>query len=228
MRRQHLIETTTRHANSVIPFMKEIGTDALKALNMITYAMDKKGRTNYSERVARYREYLEENDLSMSGAVTDVKGNRSLRPSEQEMPYYYLKVVERKPDGVIVDGLQSPHYFCAYYQRVTRSPDKGDDRGGKDYCVAFGIPVNTRGVKIISRPERGDLNWFDYPVSSGHVTLEAMTIFENVFVPAETDIHGRGVGVRRGTWQTVLRPGTGSRASRTNIPLRTCLLGLRH
>ena len=54
--------------------MKEIGTDALNALNMISFEMDKKNGTHYSERVAKYREYLEENDLSMAGAVTDVKG----------------------------------------------------------------------------------------------------------------------------------------------------------
>ncbi|MGO9120298.1 MAG: 4-hydroxyphenylacetate 3-hydroxylase family protein [Desulfomonilaceae bacterium] len=185
LRRQLLIETTTRHANCIIPFMKEIGTDALNALNMITYAMDHKKGTNFSERVARYREYLEENDLSMSGAVTDVKGNRSLRPSEQEMPYYYLKVIERKPDGVIVRGCKVHTTSAPITNELLVLPTRAMTEADKDYCIAFGIPVNTPGVKIISRPERGDLNWFDYPVSSGHVTLEAMTIFENVFVPNE-------------------------------------------
>ena len=86
LRRQELIETTTRNGGSVVIFMKEIGTDALNALNMVCYDMDKKFGTRYSGRVADYRQYLEENDLSMSGAVTDVKGDRKLRPSQQEMP----------------------------------------------------------------------------------------------------------------------------------------------
>ena len=104
LRRQEVIETTTQNGASIVIFMKEIGTDALNALNMMCYEMDKKFGTPYSERVAEYRRYLEENDLSMAGAVTDVKGDRQFRPSQQEMPYYYLKVIERREGGVVVRG----------------------------------------------------------------------------------------------------------------------------
>jgi 4-hydroxybutyryl-CoA dehydratase/vinylacetyl-CoA-Delta-isomerase len=185
LRRQQLIETTTKQSNAIVPFMKEIGTDALNALNMITYSMDRKKGTRYSERVAKYREYLEENDLSMSGAITDVKGDRSLRPSEQEMPYYYLKVIDRRDDGVVVRGCKVHTTSAPITNELLVLPTRAMGEADKDYCIAFGIPVNTKGVKIISRPERGDLTWFDYPVSSGHVTLEAMTILEDVFVPRE-------------------------------------------
>ncbi len=185
LRRQKLIETTTQHGSAIILFMKEIGTDALNALNMMTYLMDKKNGTNYSERVAKYREYVEENDLSMSGAVTDVKGDRSLRPSEQEMPYYYLKVVERRNDGIVVRGCKVHTTSAPITNELIVIPTRAMTEADNDYCISFAIPVNTKGITIISRPERGDLNWFDYPVSSGHVTLEAMTIFEDVFVPKE-------------------------------------------
>jgi 4-hydroxybutyryl-CoA dehydratase / vinylacetyl-CoA-Delta-isomerase len=185
LRRQRVIETTTKCDSAIIPFMKEIGTDALNALNMISYSMDKKKGTRYSERVAKYREYLEEKDLSMSGAVTDVKGDRSLRPSEQDMPYYYLKVVERTGDGVIVKGCKVHTTSAPITNELLVLPTRAMGEADKDYCIAFGIPVNTKGVKIISRPERGDLTPFDYPIMWRHVTLEAMTIFEDVFVPNE-------------------------------------------
>jgi 4-hydroxybutyryl-CoA dehydratase/vinylacetyl-CoA-Delta-isomerase len=185
LRRQELIETTTRQGNNIILFMKEIGTDALNAFAMICYEIDKKHGTDYSIRVARYREYLEEKDLSMSGAVTDVKGDRKLRPSQQEMPYYYLKVVERRNDGVVVRGCKVHTTSAPTTNELIVLPTRAMAESDKDYCIAFGIPVNTRGVKIISRPERGDMSKFDYPLSYCHVTLEAMTIFEDVFVPKE-------------------------------------------
>ena len=185
LRRRELIETTTRHGNGTILFMKEIGTDALNALNMITYLIDKKKGTGYYERVAQYRQYLEENDLSMSGAVTDVKGDRSLRPSEQEMPYYYLKVVDRSNDGIVVKGAKVHTTSAPITNEIIVIPTRAMAEKDRDYCISFGIPVNTEGVKIISRPERSDLNWFDYPISSRHANLHAMTIFENVFVPKE-------------------------------------------
>jgi 4-hydroxybutyryl-CoA dehydratase/vinylacetyl-CoA-Delta-isomerase len=185
LRRQELIETTTRNGGSVVIFMKEIGTDALNALDMICYAVDKKFGTTYSDRVTRYRQYLEENDLSMSGAVTDVKGDRKLRPSQQEMPDYYLRVVDRRKDGVVVRGAKVHTTSAPITNELIVLPTRAMTESDKDYCIAFGIPVHTKGVKIISRPERGDLGVFDYPLSSRHVTLEAMTIFDDVFVPKE-------------------------------------------
>ncbi len=110
--------------------MKEIGTDALNALNMICYEIDKKYGTPYSARVAKYRRYLEENDLSMAGAVTDVKGDRQLRPSQQEMPYYYLKVVERRRRRGSGKGMQGPHDVGAHHERAARPADEGHDGGG--------------------------------------------------------------------------------------------------
>jgi 4-hydroxybutyryl-CoA dehydratase/vinylacetyl-CoA-Delta-isomerase len=185
LRKQQLIGTTTACASAVIPFMKEVGADALNGLNMITYAVDKKKGTDYFRRVAKYREYLQENDLSMAAAVTDAKGDRSLRPSEQDMPYYYLKVVERSSEGVVVRGAKLHTTSAPITNELIVLPTRAMAESDKDYSIAFGIPVNTRGVKIISRPERGDLTPFDYPVSSRHVNLESMTIFDDVFVPEE-------------------------------------------
>jgi 4-hydroxybutyryl-CoA dehydratase/vinylacetyl-CoA-Delta-isomerase len=183
--RRQLIETTARHGNSIVLFMKEIGTDALNALEMIIYLMDKELGTDYLPKVKKYRDYLQEHDLSMAGAVTDVKGDRSLRPAQQEMPFYYLKVIERNTDGIVVRGSKVHTTSAPIANELIVVPTRAMTEADKDYCISFGIPVNTKGVKIISRPERGDLNWFDYPISSGHVTLESMVIFDNVFVPKE-------------------------------------------
>jgi 4-hydroxybutyryl-CoA dehydratase/vinylacetyl-CoA-Delta-isomerase len=185
LRRRELIETATTYGNAIILFMKEIGTDALNALAMITHQMDRKNGTYYSERVENYREYLQERDLSMSGAITDAKGNRSLLPSQQAMPYFYLKILDRNQDGVVVKGLKLHTTSAPITNELIVLPTRAMTEADRDYCIAFGIPVNTKGIKVISRPELENLNRFDYPISSGHITLEAMTIFDEVFVPKE-------------------------------------------
>jgi len=185
LRRRKLIETATQYGKAIILFMKEIGTDALNALAMITYQMDKKNGTHYSERVANYRNYLQENDLSMSGAVTDAKGDRSLLPSQQAMPYFYLKVLDRNQDGLVVKGVKLHTTSAPITNELIVLPTRAMTEADCDYCIAFGIPVNTKGIKIISRPELENLNDFDYPISSAHITLEAMTIFDEVIVPKE-------------------------------------------
>jgi 4-hydroxybutyryl-CoA dehydratase/vinylacetyl-CoA-Delta-isomerase len=183
--KQQLIGTTTACDAAVIPFMKEVGADMLNALHMITYVMDKKKGTSYSEKVAKYREYVEEKDLSMAAGVTDAKGDRRLRPSEQEMPYYYLKVVDRSKDGIVVKGAKLHTTSVCIANELIVLPTRAMGESDKEYAVAFAVPVDTKGIKIISRSERGDLGSYDYPVSSAHTNLESMTIFEDVFVPAE-------------------------------------------
>ena len=62
-------------------------------------------KTNYSERVENYRKMLQKHDLAITGAITDVKGDRSLHPSKQKQHQdYYLRIVDRQKDGIVVRG----------------------------------------------------------------------------------------------------------------------------
>ena len=48
--------------------------------------------------------YVQDNDLTVDGAMTDPKGDRSKAPHEQEDPDVFVHVVERRPDGIVVCG----------------------------------------------------------------------------------------------------------------------------
>ena len=61
----------------------------------------------YHERLKAYRRHVEQHDLALAVAQTDVKGDRSLGPSEQEHPDYYLRVVDRQKDGIVVRGAKA-------------------------------------------------------------------------------------------------------------------------
>jgi 4-hydroxybutyryl-CoA dehydratase/vinylacetyl-CoA-Delta-isomerase len=66
------------------------------------FEIDRKYGTDYQDRFNRFLAYVQENDLVVDGAMTDVKGDRGLSPSAQKDPDLYLRVVERRPDGVVV------------------------------------------------------------------------------------------------------------------------------
>jgi 4-hydroxybutyryl-CoA dehydratase/vinylacetyl-CoA-Delta-isomerase len=69
-----------------------------------TKKIDKKYGTDYYKRVEKYFQGVVKEDLTFAVAQTDVKGDRSKRPSEQIDPDLYLRVVEVKSDGIIVRG----------------------------------------------------------------------------------------------------------------------------
>ena len=80
------------------------GHDTINGLYPTTYEVDSKYNSDYHERLKRYLRYLQDNDLAVAGAMTDVKGDRSKRPGEQDDPDTYIHIVEERDDGIIVRG----------------------------------------------------------------------------------------------------------------------------
>jgi 4-hydroxybutyryl-CoA dehydratase/vinylacetyl-CoA-Delta-isomerase len=94
LRRREIFLTAWRTGGGVN--LHSVGVDALSALGVVSERMDKTLGTNYVERVEAYRRYVQDADLGLIGAMTDVKGDRSLHPSRQEEHQdYYLRVVDR-------------------------------------------------------------------------------------------------------------------------------------
>jgi len=52
-------------------FQRCVGMDAMNALSMTTYDIDQKYETGYNKRFLKYLEYVQENDLTCDGAMTD-------------------------------------------------------------------------------------------------------------------------------------------------------------
>ena len=83
-------------------FQRCVGMDAMNALYSTTFETDEKFKTSYHRRFKEFLQRIQEEDLVVDGAMTDVKGDRSLRPGQQPDPDLYLRVVERRKDGVVV------------------------------------------------------------------------------------------------------------------------------
>src|SRR5205085_577280 len=104
LKRSELIETSTRLGRTLVILVKEIGTDCLFALHLVAKQMDEKLGTAYLPRVRSIFQHCRDNDLAMAVAQTDVKGDRSRGPAEQDHPDYYVHIVDRRPDGIVVRG----------------------------------------------------------------------------------------------------------------------------
>lgn len=184
VKRRALIESASRHADSLIPFLKDIGSDAMFTMLVVTAKVDAKYGTNYHERVEAFRKRVAREDLSLAGSVTDVKGNRSLRPSQQADPDLYVRIVERRKDGIVINGAKIHNSAAVNSDWLVAVPTRAMTADDADYAVAFAVPANAPGVKMLVRTERAQ-EPFEYPVSGKHFILESLTVFDNVFVPWE-------------------------------------------
>ena len=77
-------------------FQRCVGMDAFNAEYSTTFEIDKKYGTHYFENFKKFMLYCQENDLTVDGAMTDVKGDRSKAPHAQDDPDLFLHVVDRK------------------------------------------------------------------------------------------------------------------------------------
>lgn len=187
LKRHELIMEATRFGRSTIPFIKDIGTDLIHALLIVTGKMQDPA---YSDRVKAFREHVKSHDLSMAGAWTDVKGDRSLPPSKQPNPDAYVRVVERRKEGIIVRGAKAHTTAAPYVDELLVVPTRNMREDDKDYAVAFAIPVATRGVKLIVKgaPEvrarlDAEKHGLEFPLPPPRLHVETLTIFDDVLVP---------------------------------------------
>jgi len=138
----------------------------------------------YAENIERMYRYCRDNDLRSAEVVTDPKGDRTRRAHEQDDPDRYVRIVERRNDGIVVRGAKLHITAASLVHELVVMPTKGMRPGEEDYAVSFSIPVNAPGVKIINRSfAPSELNAFDYPASSHHSMPEGFVIFDDVFVP---------------------------------------------
>jgi 4-hydroxybutyryl-CoA dehydratase / vinylacetyl-CoA-Delta-isomerase len=169
-------------------FQRCVGLDAANALYSTTYEIDQKHGTEYQTRFIDYWKYIEHNDLMVDGAMTDTKGDRSLTPSQQTDPDQYLRVVERRPDGIVVRGAKAHQTGIVNSHEVLVMPTialKPDDR---DYAVCFAVPTDTEGIFMIYGRQSCDTRKLedeaDIDVGNRHFGgHECLVVFDNVFVP---------------------------------------------
>lgn len=184
IQRSRLIEEGTRLGATVVPLIHEIGTDALFGLLHVTAAMDAKLGTAYHPRVRAYHEYVSRADLAIAVAQTDVKGDRRRGPSEQEHPDYYVHIVERRDDGIVVRGAKVHTSVTVNSNELIVLPTRAMKDADRDYAVAFAVPMNTPGLTLVASPyDTEPKNAFERPLSAEHKMFETLTIFEDVFVP---------------------------------------------
>lgn len=152
-----------------------------------THDIDQAKGTHYQEHLRTFFTKLQREDLRFCLGIMDPKGDRSLSPSRQADPDLHLRIVDRKPEGIVVNGAKMhtssaplTHYiFCAPGGYLTE-----EDR---DYAVAFAVPIDTKGITFITRPSPCPIGAtpMTNPASTLHTMVECLTVFDNVLVPWE-------------------------------------------
>lgn len=168
-------------------FMRCTGMDGMNAVGTQAYDCDRKYGTEYWKRLLAFIGVLQAGDLTLFSGVTDVKGDRSLRPSQQKDPDLYLRVVSKDSKGIVVRGakIHQTGSLCAHWGLVVPAREmQPDDR---DWAVSFAVPMDEEGVVHVygrGTLEARSLEGCDLG-NAEFTKFASMVIFRDVFVPWE-------------------------------------------
>ncbi len=170
-------------------FQRCVGMDALNALDSVTYEMDRALATEYHIRFRQYLRHVQEHDLVVDGAMTDPKGDRRLKPSQQADPDLFMHSIDRRPDGIVVRGAKLHQTGALNSHEIIVMPTQTLSEEDRDYAVAFAIPADAPGLLMIYGRQPSDTRKLEGArIDVGNQEFgghEALIIFDNVFVPWE-------------------------------------------
>jgi len=168
-------------------FQRCVGMDAFNALDSVTCEMDCALGTQYHAKFRRYLQDVQARDLVVDGAMTDPKGNRRLSPSQQADPDLFVRIVEKKLDGIVVRGAKLHQTGALNSHEMIVMPTQTLAEQDRDYAVAFAIQADASGITMIYGRQPSDTRKLeDGQLDVGNREFgghEAVIVLDNVFVP---------------------------------------------
>ena len=141
----------------------------------------------FSENIKRHIDRVLFEDTFHVSANTDPKGDRSRPPQEQD-PDMLLHVVRETDAGIVVRGAKfetAAAYANQAFTKPTIANWSGDDEYS-DYAIGFICDLGDPNIRMICRTGfAGRAPAADYPLSNKFDEVEALVIFDNVFIPWE-------------------------------------------
>ena len=170
-------------------FQRCVGMDALNALHSVTFDIDAVHGTDYHARFLRFLAHVQARNLVIGGAMTDVKGDRSKAPHAQDDPDLFLRVVERRADGVVLRGAKAHQTGCINSHWLIVMPTMRLSPADADWAVVAALPVDSPGITYIYGRQSCDTRSLE-PSRLDHgnphyAGQEALVVFDDVFVPYE-------------------------------------------
>lgn len=168
-------------------FQRCVGMDALNALFSTTFEIDRQCGSNYHTRFQAFIADMQRQNYVIGGAMTDVKGDRSLAPHQQADPDLFVHITRRTDAGVYVTGAKAHQTGCLNAHYLLIMPTLRLTEADSDYAIVGAIPVDAPGITYIYGRQSCDTRSLEPgTMDVGNAQFggqEAMVILDNVFIP---------------------------------------------
>ncbi|MHA6667265.1 4-hydroxyphenylacetate 3-monooxygenase, oxygenase component [Homoserinimonas sp. A447] len=142
----------------------------------------------YGERIRNYYEFARENDLLATHTLIPPQVNRSVSGSEQLGGQLSARIVEEREDGIVISGARMLATVAPIADELLVFPStvlRGTPEDAP-YSYAFAIQNDAPGLRYLCRTSlHNGGSHFDEPLASRFEEMDAVVVFDNVFIPNE-------------------------------------------
>ena len=168
-------------------FQRCVGMDALNSLYSVSYEIDEAHGTPYHERFKDFIAMTQRAGSVIGGAMTDVKGDRSKAPHQQDDPDLFVHVSKRSEEGVYIRGAKAHQTGCLNSHWLIVMPTLRLVEGDEEYAIVAALPVDSEGITYVYGRQSCDTRAMEGGgIDAGNQNYagqEAMVIFDDVFIP---------------------------------------------
>ncbi|MGA2400295.1 MAG: 4-hydroxyphenylacetate 3-hydroxylase N-terminal domain-containing protein [Syntrophobacteraceae bacterium] len=163
-----------------------VGWNAQNVMWNVSAMVDKECGTNYQERLKKWIVEAQKKGLVVAGALTDAKGDRSMRPSQQSNPDSNVHIKEVRPDGVVISGFKTMICGVAASNEIFILPGGGYREEDQDYAVVCVVPRDIAGLTVVETRRPSDSRELEdgWDIPDTGIT-QAYLLFQDCFVPNE-------------------------------------------
>ncbi|MDX1747922.1 MAG: 4-hydroxyphenylacetate 3-hydroxylase N-terminal domain-containing protein, partial [Halobacteriales archaeon] len=146
----------------------------------------------HGENVWKYYEHCRENDLCLTHAIIDPQIDRSstggssfrLEGEAGHRPGA-LRMVDDRDDGIVVSGARMLATLGPQADEVLIFPFGHHGEDDADEAIAFALPIEAEGLRMICRPSLSANDRRNHPLSSRMDEMDVFMVFDEVFVPED-------------------------------------------
>src|SRR5215469_6477368 len=135
--------------------------------------------------LADYYRYARDNELYLTYVIINPQADRSRAANEQRDPFLTAGVVDEDDEGITIRGAKMLATGGIAANEVLATCIQPLREGDEPYAVSFAMPMNAKGLKILSRKsyEESASSVFDNPLASRFDENDSILYFDDVKVP---------------------------------------------
>lgn len=139
----------------------------------------------YEDNLIKYYEYCRSQDITLSHAFIQPFAGRLSELVDEVEDSITAKVIERNENGMVVNGSFMMATQAATCDEILVFPSSLPSMLEPDnpYAFAFAVPNDLEGMTFICRESYSGSSVYDHPLSSRFEEMDAMVIFDHVFIP---------------------------------------------